>query len=83
MNQTDTIVRAKAVERLYAERLECVQRIAALGGDPMCADEIDACLRRIDTLNAALLSLARQTADSEAKAGPQSHGTSAPSDGGL
>ena len=83
MNRIDTIDCAATLERLYAERLECVRQIADLGGDPMYADEIDACLRRIDTLNATLLSLARQTADREALAGSQSHTASAPSDGGL
>lgn len=72
MNQTDTMICAKAVERLYAERRAYARRIADLGGDPNNVAEINACMRKIDAINEALVSLARKTADHDIQGNGQS-----------
>lgn len=79
MPRNDTTHCTATVEQLYAERRSYVRRLADLGGDPNSAGEIDACLHQIETVNAALLDIAKQTADRETWASWQSgaaHATS-------
>ncbi|MEM8974120.1 MAG: hypothetical protein AAGD43_18830 [Pseudomonadota bacterium] len=46
------------LQNLFAERQAYVKRIADLGSDPQCAQEVDGYLRLIDSVNSALRTLA-------------------------